>query len=320
MIIPVIFACDENYAMPCAVAITSLLANRAPATAYHVYILSDRLQAHTRDMLLSLEAAPNKIEIVEGQMLLEAPEYSSLVEGHAYLSRVTFLRLHAADLLPALDKAIFLDADLVVEDDLAALYKTELGPAFAAAVRALTILRLPPRNGMPLIDPYFNAGVLLLNLALMREQQHGRKLREAIARHQFPCHDQDALNFVFGGNVVWLSPRYNYCTPYDAICSRREGADFFGISEAEWRAVQKRPTIIHYIYDKPWQYRLALRGDRWRRYFRMSPCHDTCLAWRFSFRVLATSLLARFLPPALWPRVRSVYVGIQYPNGKAFPS
>jgi lipopolysaccharide biosynthesis glycosyltransferase len=314
MIVPVIFACDENYAMPCAVAITSLLANRASATAYHVHILSDRLQVPTRDMLLSLASAPNSIEIIGGQTLLEAPAYSALVEGHAYLSRVTFLRLHAADLLPALDKAIFLDADLVVEDDLVALYNTELGTAFAAAVRAMTILRLPPRNRKPLIDPYFNAGVLLLNLSLMRKQQHGRKLREAIARHQFPCHDQDALNFVFEGNVVWLSPRYNYCTPYDAICSRREGADFFGISESDWRAVQRLPAIIHYIYDKPWQYRLALRGDRWRLYFRMSPCHDTRLVWRFSFRVLATSLLARFLPPSLWPRLRAVYVALRYPK------
>jgi lipopolysaccharide biosynthesis glycosyltransferase len=314
MIVPVIFACDENYAMPCGVAITSLLANRASATAYHVHILSDRLQAPTRDMLLSLVNAPNNIEIIEGQTLLEAPEYSALVEGHAYLSRVISLRLHAADLLPALDKAIYLDADLVVEDDLAALYNTELGTAFAAAVRALTILRLPPVNRKPLIDPYFNSGVLLLNLALMREQQHGRKLREAIARHQFPCHDQDALNFVFEGNVVWLSPRYNYCTPYDAICSRREGADFFGISEADWRAVQRRPAIIHYIYDKPWQYRLALRGGHWRRYFRMSPFRDTRLVWRFSFRVVAIALLARFLPPSLWPRLRAVYVALRYPK------
>lgn len=314
MIVPVIFACDENYAMPCAVALTSLLSNRAPATTYHIHILSDKLQPSTCDTLRSLAAAPNKIEIIEGETLLEAPEYSDLVDGHAYLSRVTFLRLHAADLLPALDKAIFLDADLVVEEDLAALYNTELGPAFAAAVRALTILRLPPGNRKPLIDPYFNAGVLLLNLSLMREQQHGRKLREAIARHQFPCHDQDALNFVFEGNVVWLSPRYNYCTPYDAICSRREGADFFGLSVEEWCAVQRRPAIIHYIYDKPWQYRLALRGDRWRRYFRMSPFRDTRPVWRFSFRVLATALLARFLLPSLWPRLRTAYVALHYPK------
>lgn len=314
MSIPVIFACDEKYAMPCAVAITSLFANRATLTRYQVFILADTLQAHTREMLMSVAMSPNTIEIIESGAFAQHSEYHSLVDGHAYLSTAIFLRLHAADILPAIDKAIYLDADVVVEEDLATLFSTELGTAYAAGIRALTILRLPPKNRKPFIDPYFNSGVLLLNLERMRAENHGQKLREAIAKHRFPCHDQDALNFVFQGNVIWLSPRYNYCTPYDAICSQREGAAFFGISEKEWRSIQRRPAIIHFIYDKPWNYRLALRGARWRRYFKISPYRDTRLAWRFSSYVMATAILAKITPDFLWPWLRCAYVRLRYAN------
>ena len=314
VMIPVIFACDDNYAMPCAVAITSLFANRARDSAYGVHILTDRLLANTRKRLLSLATAPNTIEIIESGALTQSSAYCSLVEGHAYLSVAIFLRLHAAELLPSIDKAIYLDADLVVEEDLANLYNTELGDAYAAGVRALTILRLPPANRKPLIEPYFNSGVLLLNLARMRAERIGRQLHDSIAEHRFPCHDQDALNFVFKGNVVWLSPRYNYCTPYDAICSHREAAAFFGVPVQEWRMIRRSPSIIHYIYDKPWRCRLALRGGRWRRYFRISPYNDTRLAWIFSARMLATALLAACLPARLWPWIRRGYVRLRYHN------
>lgn len=314
MIIPVIFACDDNYAMPCAVAITSLFANRARGSTYRVFILADGLQKQTRERLLSLATAPNMIEIIESGALAQSSAYRSLVEGHAYLSVAIFLRLHAAELLPSIDKAIYLDADLVVEEDLANLFNTELGDAYAAGVRALTILRLPPANREPLIEPYFNSGVLLLNLARMRAERIGRQLHDSIAEHRFPCHDQDALNFVFKGNVVWLSPRYNYCTPYDAICSHREAAAFFGVPVQEWRMIRRSPSIIHYIYDKPWHYRMALRGRRWQRYFRMSPFRDTRLGWRFSLRVVATAILAHVAPNFLWPFLRRLYVRLRYPN------
>jgi lipopolysaccharide biosynthesis glycosyltransferase len=314
MTIPVIFACDDNYAMPCAVAITSLFANRARGSAYRVFILTDRLQNQTHQRLLSLATAPNTIDIVESGALAQSSAYRSLVEGHAYLSVAIFLRLHAAELLPSIDKAIYLDADLVVEGDLANLFNTELGDAYAAGVRALTILSLPPANRKPLVDPYFNSGLLLLNLAKMRAEGIGQQLHDSIAEHRFPCHDQDALNFVFNGNVVWLSPRYNYCTPYDAICSHREAAAFFGVPVQEWRMIRRSPSIIHFIYDKPWHYRMALRGHRWQRYFRMSPFRDTRLAWRFSLRVVATAILTHVAPNFLWPFLRRLYVRLRYPN------
>jgi len=37
--IPVVFACDDNYAMPFAVAVESLLANKDDSTFYDIYCL-----------------------------------------------------------------------------------------------------------------------------------------------------------------------------------------------------------------------------------------------------------------------------------------
>jgi lipopolysaccharide biosynthesis glycosyltransferase len=313
MTIPVIFACDHRYAMPCSVAITSLLATRGPHTTYDVRVLAGDVSADDCRRLTSLSAGPNTVTIVTAEPQHAIPEYQAAVDGHSYLSAAAFLRFHAPELLPDIDKAVYLDADVIVQADLTALFETNLTHAYAGVVRALSVLELSQGLRNPVAHPYFNSGMLVMNLARMRTEHIGERLRQETIRHHFPCHDQDALNYVFGGKVCWLSPTYNYCTTYDVLCTAHEAAAHFSIPVREWYAIHRNPVILHYIFDKPWHYRQALRASDWRHHFARSPYRDCQLEYRHSARVLLTALFAAAVPQGARRFLRNTYVRVRYP-------
>lgn len=115
------------------------------------------------------------------QTLLHAPNQDNQYTPY------TFLRLFA-DRFPFLpDKLIYLDTDTVLCGDIALLYEQELGDAEFAGVR--------DRYGCHFFGiNYLNAGVLLLNLAKIRETGLFRRALDACARKKIFLSDQTALN------------------------------------------------------------------------------------------------------------------------------
>lgn len=115
------------------------------------------------------------------QTLLHAPNQDTQYTPY------TFLRLFA-DRFPILpDRLIYLDTDTVLCGDIARLYEQELGDAEFAGVRDRYGCRFFGVN-------YLNAGVLLLNLAKIRQTGLFRRALEACARKKIFLSDQTALN------------------------------------------------------------------------------------------------------------------------------
>lgn len=115
------------------------------------------------------------------QTLLYAPNQDNQYTPY------TFLRLFADRFSFLPDKLIYLDTDTVLCGDIALLYEQELGDAELAGVR--------DRYGCHFFGiNYLNAGVLLLNLAKIRETELFRKALAACARKKIFLSDQTALN------------------------------------------------------------------------------------------------------------------------------
>jgi lipopolysaccharide biosynthesis glycosyltransferase len=129
-----------------------------------------------------------------------------------FTRKATWYRLLVPDLIaPA--KALWLDADALVVDDLEHLWRTEVGSGYLAAVVNLFQddhlehahkLELDPRR-------YFNAGVMLMDLQAMRRDDCARRLREFTVANaeRLTWRDQDALNLVLGDAWEELHPRWN---------------------------------------------------------------------------------------------------------------
>jgi lipopolysaccharide biosynthesis glycosyltransferase len=174
-------------------------------------------------------------------------------------------------LLPALPRVLYLDADMIIVDDLGPLWDTDLnGKAFAAVSNPIYAFMRPwPRLDLGLDQPqdYLNSGVLLLDLERLRAEDGIGALRRYAGEHPHNlCPEQDALSAVLGQRWLHLHPRWNVQNTLFELPPRQLPFSAMEVSEA-----LQHPAIIHFIGPfKPWHYlcthpRRALYFEHLRR-------------------------------------------------------
>lgn len=129
--------------------------------------------------------AENEVLRVDVTELYER-EFAHCPNEDAYCSPYTLLRLFA-DLVPDMpDKLLYLDVDILFNRDICLLYDIDIAGVEYAAAR--------DHYGKYLINPnYVNAGVLLFNLAKMKETGLLQKARKLIQTKKLVFADQSAL-------------------------------------------------------------------------------------------------------------------------------
>ncbi len=163
-------------------------------------------------------------------------------------------RIMLPELLPQLDRILYLDCDVIVTDDLAPLWSTDLGgKLFGAATNPL----FPPiyktvRETLGIKDfrDYLNSGVLLLDLAQMRAAGTLKQLHTYAMTHpDNSCPEQDALSVLTRGRWLSLHPRWNtQTTLYDLKPAR------LPYPEAVIKEALAKPAVVHFNGPfKPWQ-------------------------------------------------------------------
>jgi lipopolysaccharide biosynthesis glycosyltransferase len=163
-------------------------------------------------------------------------------------------RLFLPELVPEVERVLYLDVDTIVADALEPLWRTELGDAYLGAVTNVfqENHRWRPRElGLAGPEVYFNSGVLLLNLEAMRREGVTAALLECVATRgqELEWPDQDALNLVLGARRVALHPRWNAMNSL----AFRSSAGVFG--RRARREARRRPGIRHFEgpgANKPW--------------------------------------------------------------------
>lgn len=113
-------------------------------------------------------------------------EFGGCVNETAYCTPYTLLRL-LADMIPRIpDKLLYLDIDIMIAGDIRQLWEIDVTDYEYAAVKE--------KYGCWLIRPdYFNAGMLLMNMARIRETGLLAKARELIRTKKLLFADQSAI-------------------------------------------------------------------------------------------------------------------------------
>ena len=113
-------------------------------------------------------------------------EFHQCVNETAYCTPYTLLRL-LADLIPEIpDKLLYLDIDIMIANDINKLWGIDVTDYEYAAVKE--------KYGCWLIRPdYFNAGMLLMNMAKIRETGLLAKARELIRTKKLLFADQSEI-------------------------------------------------------------------------------------------------------------------------------
>ena len=265
MRIPVVFATDENYIFYTCTAITSLAQSAGPDTEYDVFILT------SPDFPSGsiVEETGHRYSNINVTIMRVNPQlFENVVIHNGHVTRSTFYRLLLSDMLEE-ERCIYLDSDICVTDDLQALFQTELDEYYVAGCRDIWIDLLPQdiyerrrnRAGLPSLQGYINAGVLLMNLKKIREDGMDRVFMQHLNR-DYEYEDQDIINVCCYGSICHLPARWNIFTLFlGQIDTLREN----GISGTAIRELQERKGIIHYAtpFIRPWEHTLYWANGQW---------------------------------------------------------
>ncbi|MCK7489743.1 MAG: hypothetical protein MZU79_05535 [Anaerotruncus sp.] len=94
-----------------------------------------------------------------------------------YVTSAAYLKFDLPDLIPNQDKVLYLDGDIIIQKDLSDLFEINIKDYYAGAVKDIGLID----NDLN-IKNYFNSGVMLLNLKLMRENNASTALLNIASR------------------------------------------------------------------------------------------------------------------------------------------
>lgn len=255
--IPIFFSSDDNYVPFLAVAINSLIENASKDYNYEIIVLNSGLTSENIERIkkyqneyvnIEFEDVRPKIENIIGALSLRLRDYYSIS---------IFYRLFIPSLFKNYSKAIYLDADIVLVDDISKLYNEDMEGYLVGGVPdevvnnsevfreySVKALDLEPGN-------YFNSGVLLMNLDEFRKEKIEEKFLHILEKYNFDviAPDQDYLNFLCKGKVKYVNRGWDRMPNID---------EKFDDSDLH---------LIHFnMFQKPWNYDNVLYEEYFWKY------------------------------------------------------
>lgn len=247
MDINVCFATNNNYAPHAAALVASIMQNKLPEDDMFFHFFSDRVTFEIQKSFHQMSQTMGfKLAIYEmsDEQFADFPLFMG--------SRTTYFRLSMQKLLPkSVKKILYLDCDMIVMSSLQELYSTDIFEHYAAVVAEAS--RVPH---LPINYPYFNGGMILFNL----EKYRIANLEEDAMRFGYEHRDwmrfadQEILNYIFNGNVVYLPPKWNAIgMAHMETIIREFSYEIYPYSDKEILEAETKPKIVHYVTNsKPW--------------------------------------------------------------------
>ena len=254
----IIYASNDGYAGHLAASMYSLLDNNRNIRNMDIYILSAQMCQEYKERLAGMaEAFHRTLRVVELGDLKQRFDFEIDTRGFDISAMG---RLFAPQVLPGtVKKALYLDCDTIVCQSIRPLYETGLGDALVGMVMEPTVYReMKESIGLGKDDPYYNSGVLLMDLDRWRGEDVLKKLLDfykSCHGRLFAC-DQDTINGALKGRIKTLPVKYNYFTNYryfrySTLCTMC--AAYREIGEEAYLEARRSPAIIHYLGDeRPW--------------------------------------------------------------------
>lgn len=270
--INIAFSLDDNYVMPTCVAITSLLKNTLSPITIYIFYIDGNLSKSNRDVLEKTVFTYQQCILFKNVDKSDLEDFPKLRHGLS-----SYLRILIPQLLPDIDKLLYLDGDLIVNESIITLYNTDISTYQLAAISDLKPYFSPgyiESIGYNFNHPYFNAGVLLMNLKVLRKMDLPIAVKDYLKKYKEKIYheDQDILNCICS-LIYNLPPKYNSIihlwNKNITLCKELW-------SEEQIKEAKKSPVIIHYLGGlKPWKYETRHPFKRkWYRYLKDTAFFD----------------------------------------------
>ena len=267
-VVPIFYAADENYLPFLGVALASLKAHMTKEREYHVHVLCSGALGDNAKKVKAMETENIRVSFHDVSKRIE--EIINVLHCRDYYTPAIFYRLFIPDLFPQYDKAIYLDCDTVLCEDIAQLYDIDIkenliGAVADEAVAGVAAFRAYTKKVLGILaEKYFNSGVITLNLKRLREMNFFQTFFNVLSSYAFiVAPDQDCLNLICKNKVHYYS--------------------------SDWNAMpiggkKIKPKLVHYNLSlKPWHYDNVLYEEHFWHYAEQTPFLETIKKKKLAF-------------------------------------
>ena len=239
-----------------SISIASILKKANPDDKYNFYILYNRVDSINKRYFTRLKSIKNANY---NYFPMCGNVFDSIKNQPE--KQCAFFKIFLTDMLPILDKILYLDANVLALSDIAEIYKQDVSDYYMGAVvdREETVLRqfLPKTHNAPVI----NTSVLLMNLKKLRENNFSIKTFQHLHDTNF-LSDKLSINNVCKDNILLLPIKYNVTvsndtTSYDNHREEYESA----ISNPVLQNLEPKPWKTEFIDDNRISYWKQLRKE-----------------------------------------------------------
>lgn len=266
-IITLVMVSDNNLAIMLAALLRSIEDNHHGNQRIQIYIVNDRISRRNIRRINSV-IGNDKISIIWKNITDVIPKDCQVPLDNSTFPLNTYVRLFLFHFLPYdVKKAIYMDVDMIVLNDISNLWQIDLQDyPLAAVMDKIEVVSEPDhgiRNfrslGLAANTKYFNSGLMVLNLEQWRDGRYAQEVINIIEENKrfakYP--DQYGLNVVFANNWLGLDKRWNHFAN---------------------RKIDNTPHVIHFISVKPLYYGYSfdeeckdifyhyLKATPWRKY------------------------------------------------------
>ena len=248
----IVIVANEDYIQHAAVMLCSLFETNNDKQ-FDIYLLTDQISQATQKRLHALCLKYNSTLFVkEPEKELDTALNINLKElPTGQWNTMMYYKLFMPVMLPKeCDRCLFLDVDMIINDDIDQLYNWNLDNAVIAAAEDIPdCIKIKDRLKLKQSDKYINSGVMVCDL------KSWRKLEEKVPIFKFVkdvaniiVNEQDVIALYFKEKLTFLPIRWNMTTFYFL----REPLIFdkyrTGLKQAQYF-----PGIIHFSAPiKPW--------------------------------------------------------------------
>lgn len=254
----IMYTLNDAFVPQVGANIVSVCENNKLMNEINFYVISSRVTENNKKKLKKLvESYKRRIVIVELKSLDSYFDFSFDTFGW---NPIVLARLLVDQLLPKnINKVLYLDGDTIVRGNLKELWEINLNnKTLAMSIEPTIDYNRKCKLGLKEY-PYYNAGVILINLKRFREIKASKIIIDYYKEHdgKLFANDQDAINATMKDEIVTLSCKYNfynifYQYPYWFLRKLMKGVQY--INKDVFYDALNNPCIIHYLdEERPWR-------------------------------------------------------------------
>lgn len=270
-VFPVSFFSNKKNIPYTAVSIQSIIDYACANKAYKIYVFHSDLSQSDEQRIHSLSDKAN-VSICCIRLLPEIllKNGKNLFAQNKIINYDAYYRFFVPELLADYPKVLYLDSDVILQDDISKIFESDLNGSVVGGCHNLMIdssaagLYIEEKLDLEK-ENYIDDGVLLFNVAEWQKEKRTEKIFQLLDSDKTP---QDVLNVACRNQLTLLPPQW------DCLQGNLFEQDNF----IWYENIYKNAHLIHYAgLLKPWNRTDLELSELWWKYARKTPFYENIL-------------------------------------------